>query len=79
MTYGIGNPSSDLGQEHKCGMVKPVNGISSPLLIIEFHKTMYKQTIKITCTDSLPLKNGKKMIYLYCSLYYVTTVISLSE
>jgi hypothetical protein len=35
MTYNIGNSSPGLGQVHKCGGVKPVNGIPNiPLLII---------------------------------------------
>jgi len=27
MTYDVGNPGPGLGQAHKCGRVKPVNGI----------------------------------------------------
>ena len=30
MTYDIGNPGPGLGQAHKCGRVKPVNGIPTP-------------------------------------------------
>jgi hypothetical protein len=33
-TYDIGNPDPCLGQVPKCGRVKPVNGIPTPLLII---------------------------------------------
>jgi len=37
MTYGIGNPDSDLGHTPKCGGVKPINGIPTlPPLIINF-------------------------------------------
>jgi hypothetical protein len=38
MTYGIGNPGPGLGQAHKCGRVKQVNGIlTSSWLIIARH------------------------------------------
>ena len=30
MTYDIGNPGPGLGQAHKCGRAKPVNGIPTP-------------------------------------------------
>jgi hypothetical protein len=36
-TYDAGNPGPGLGQAHKCGGIKPVNGISIlQLLIIGF-------------------------------------------
>jgi len=35
MTYCVGNPGPGLGQAHKCGSVKLVNGIPNlPLLLI---------------------------------------------
>jgi hypothetical protein len=35
MTFAGGNPDPDLGQAHKCGVVKTVNGIiTNPFLII---------------------------------------------
>ena len=81
MAYGIGNPSPDLGQEQKCGLVKPVNGISTlSILIIDSHNIRqyrFEQTIKKkTCTDSLPLKNEKN-IYICIVLYIMLQWSSL--
>jgi hypothetical protein len=33
-TYDVGNPGPGLGQAHKCGRVKSVNGIPTLLLLI---------------------------------------------
>jgi len=57
-TYDVVNPVPSLGKAHKCGGVYRLMGSQpSPLdNWISTSNTYYKQAIRKTCTDSLPIK-----------------------
>lgn len=52
--YGVGSPCNSLEQAPKCGEVKPVNGIHTPSLELDFQPHyIYLQTINVHYNDMI--------------------------
>ena len=57
-TCGVRNAESGLGQAQKCGVVKPVNGISNPPVLIDIEMEGCKGVHWIKCGKDKSLRQN---------------------